>query len=79
MKITTNAIGNYSFNNIAPKKIQHVTKKNITASPEITNKEKEFFTKMYPAEKENIINYHFYSKTGELSGIALGKNLDRRM
>lgn len=79
MKITTNAIGNYSLNNISTKKVQHAAQKSITASPEITNKEKEFFTKMYPAQKENIINYHFYGKTGELSGVALGKNLDRRM
>lgn len=79
MKITTNNIGNYSLNNIATRNVQRTEQKTTSANPEITNKEKEFFTKMYPAQKEKIINYHFYGKTGELSGVALGENLDRRM
>lgn len=79
MKITTNNIGNYSLNNIAAKNVQKPAQKTVAANPDITTKEKEFFAKMYPAQKEKIINYHFYGKSGELSGVALGKNLDRRM
>jgi len=79
MKITTNNIGNYTLNKINAK----VQEKNIAQEQKIdariTNKEKDFFTELYPSKRDEIINYHFYSRSGEMSGVAVGKNLDRRM
>jgi len=79
MKITTNNIGNYAINKINAK----VQEKNIAQEQpidaRISNKEKDFFTELYPSKRDEIINYHFYSRSGEMSGVAVGKNLDRRM
>ena len=51
------------------KKIRDIRKK---------NEEKKFFTKMYPNEKDQIVNYHFYSKEGDKNGVALGSLFDKR-
>lgn len=79
MKITTNNIGNYSLSNLTAKVHQKTAAKDITTAASVSNREKEFFTKLYPAQKDEIINYHFYSKKGEMAGVAVGKNFDRRM
>jgi hypothetical protein len=82
MKIVTNNIGNYTLGNI---KASTATAQSARAekmadkTPSISNTEKEFFSKMYPTKRDEIINYHFYSRTGEKSGVAVGKNIDRRM
>lgn len=81
MKIATNNIGNYSirnFNNQPAAQVKKTAKQPETTAS-ISNKEKEFFQKMYPSQRDEIINYHFYSKSGEMSGVAVGKNIDRRM
>ena len=88
MKINTNMIGNYSphiarnvnstgkpkeaaqkfeLQNVAPKKTENLT-------PE----EKNFFADLYPDKKNEIIDYHFYSRSGELSGVKIGTIIDRR-
>ncbi len=78
MKISTNSFGNYNpiikpkqnnVPNIEPKK------NNII---KMTSEEKKFFTKMYPNEKEQIVNYHFYSRKGDKNGVALGSLFDKR-
>jgi 3-dehydroquinate dehydratase len=79
MNITTNNIGNYSLSNIAAKVQQKAVAKDVTSNVNISNKEKEFFTNLYPAQRDEIVNYHFYSSKGEMSGVAVGKNIDRRM
>ena len=80
MSITTNSIGNYNLyqvnkvnnaNRIQPKEIKKV-------DPEITKEEKNFFTKLYPQNKEEITDYHFYQRTGEMKGVSLGSLIDRR-
>lgn len=79
MKIVTNNIGNYGINKI-PQTVKKpiVESKNNTVGT-VTESEKSFFMKLYPAQKEEIINYHFYGKRGELNGVAVGKNIDTRM
>jgi len=80
MKIATNNIGNYSLRNINTSPARTVKAEQVAEKPPtISNKEKEFFSKMYPTQRDEIINYHFYSKSGERSGVTVGKNIDRRM
>ena len=79
MKITTNNIGNYSLSNITAKVQQKAVAKGVQKNMSISNKEKEFFTKLYPTQRDEIINYHFYSNKGQMSGVSVSKNIDRRM
>lgn len=79
MKILTNSIGNYTYNRAAAEVNHQSFDKNLNAETIISNKEKVFFTKLYPAKTDEIIKYHFYNKNGELSGVAVGKNVNRRM
>ena len=78
MKISTNSFGNYNpiigqnrtnISRVEPKKDETV---------KITNEEKKFFTEMYPKDKDQIANYHFYSKDGDKNGVALGSLFDKR-
>jgi hypothetical protein len=78
MKIGTNPIGNYS----------PIYKKAVVAKPEaklkvadneaISNNEKAFFSKMYPNNKEQILEHHFYMKDGNMKGVTIGSLFDRR-
>ena len=80
MRIDTNNIGNYTLRNINTTPAKAVQpEKAFEKTATISNKEKEFFSNMYPTQRDEIINYHFYSKSGEKSGVAVGKNIDRRM
>jgi hypothetical protein len=78
MKISTNSIGNYKPI-IAQKNnnVQQVEPKKSEAI-KISNEEKNFFTKLYPEEKDQIANYHFYNKEGDKNGVSLGSLFDRR-
>ena len=85
MKISTNAIGNY---------VPQINKAAITYQPEvketkdstsisneqqsITSDERNFFLQMYPSNSQEISNYHFYEKSGKMSGVKLGSIFDRR-
>lgn len=84
MKITTNNIGNYTpaiiqknnQNLPNPEQTQANSAKQETAP--LTSKEKQFFAKMYPEKQSEIMDYHFYQKTGKMSGVSLGTIIDRR-
>ena len=84
MKITTNNIGNYSpaliqknnHNTPNPEPAQANGTKGETAP--LSSKEKQFFAKMYPDKQSEIMDYHFYQKTGKMSGVSLGTIIDRR-
>lgn len=84
MIINTNSIGNYvarqarSISNVAQK--ESIPKTTQTSSTEslISAKEKEMFVKMYPDQKSEIMQYHYYQKNGVMSGVTLGSLLDRR-
>jgi hypothetical protein len=75
MKISTNNIGNYSLNHI-----QAAAQKR-TAQPkneELSADEKNFFIDRYPQKKAEIIDYHFYQKSGSMSGVKLGHLFDKK-
>ena len=78
MKISTNPIGNYSINSV--KKFNPVDKKQKVEDKalDINKNERKFFAKMYPAEKEKVMSYHFYNKSGKFGGVAIGRNIDMR-
>ena len=82
MKITPNAIGNYSpYNmktNTVERKINTEQVSEQKKSEPISKEEKTFFTKMYPESKDEIIDYHFYRNTGKMSGVAVGSLFDKR-
>ncbi len=91
MGIGINAIGNYGMfsSRINPtRKVAQTIKTQQTSSlgktqsnsaaSVITEKEKEFFVNRYPNQKEMIMNYHFYQRNGEVSGVAVGSIINRR-
>ncbi|MGE5363020.1 MAG: hypothetical protein ACM3SM_02735 [Bacteroidota bacterium] len=47
-------------------------------SSSITSEEKNFFINMYPDNKNEITDYHFYQKNGRMSGVTVGSLFDRR-
>ncbi len=71
MKIASNITGNYSLN---PGINRTMPKKSEELSPE----EKNFFINKYPEKKNDISDYHFYEKSGKMSGVNVGQLLDRR-
>lgn len=79
MKISTNSIGNYkpviakqnnNISKVEPKKVDDPIK--------VSNEEKKFFTKLYPENKDQINNYHFYNKVGDKNGVSIGSLFDKR-
>lgn len=48
------------------------------AQSSITSEEKNFFINMYPDNKNEITDYHFYQKNGRMSGVTVGSLFDRR-
>ena len=88
MKIDMNPVGNYSPINF--RNVNNRTKVNETSAKDntpktaqtknasLTPEEKTYFAKMYPANKSEIVDYHFYEKSGKLSGVQIGSLLDKR-
>lgn len=79
MKISTNSIGNYNPI-IANKKSIAVTidpKLKVEAA-NVSKEEKQFFTKLYPNDTDQIENYHFYNKAGDKNGVSIGSLFDKR-
>ena len=84
MRINTNSVGNYfqqqtrNISNVARQEsVQKTTTKKLVEQP-ISGKEKEMFAKMYPQQKSEIMEYHYYQKNGVMSGVTVGSLLDRR-
>jgi hypothetical protein len=80
MKISTNNIGNYKpvvtqRNNVASKLVKS---EEVNVNSKITSDEKKFFTKLFPEQKDEITNYHFYNKQGNKNGLSIGSLFDRR-
>ncbi len=73
MKITNNSIGNYSLYSIN----KPLETTSISAEA-VSKEEKIFFVKMYPQNKTEIMDYHFYQRTGKMSGVGLGSMFDKR-
>lgn len=91
MKIVPNSIGNYSPNYLREVQAKEVKAKaeareasavalpgNKPASEKITGEELKFFTNLYPENKSEIIDYHFYQKSGRMSGVSVGSLFDKR-
>jgi len=80
MRISTNSVGNYkpviAQRNNQIKKTEEAQK--IKLDAKISNDEKKFFQKLYPQQKEEINNYHFYNKSGRKNGVSLGSLFDKR-
>lgn len=84
MKISTNTMGNYSpayipkHNPAVPKQESQQAEASKNDQSVLTSKEKQFFAKMYPDKQNEIMDYHFYQKSGKMSGVSLGTIIDRR-
>ncbi len=79
MKITPNTFtGTYAPSYINREKPVEHTQKAETIKPAVSNEEKKYFSELYPENKEEIMNYHYYSKHGKMSGTALGSFFDKR-
>jgi hypothetical protein len=88
MKITTNVIGNYSprhINSIVKNSsLNKTTGKSVDSSAVQTKKdsltadEKNFFMDLYPQNKTDITDYHFYKRNGEMSGVKVGSLFDKK-
>jgi len=78
MKITTNSIGNYDQSYLKPNPINRNEITNKTNTNNISSEEKNFFAKLYPSQKEEILGYQFYDSKGKVSGVHVGSLFDRR-
>ena len=79
MKITNNAINNY---NLHPTNNANNIQQTLSKTKELnvlSKKEKNFFAGLYPKNKNEIINYHFYNSKAKMSGITKGSKIDRRI
>lgn len=50
----------------------------VNAAENINSDEKEFFVNLYPQNQNEITDYHFYQKSGKMSGVSVGSLFDRR-
>ncbi len=84
MRVTTNSIGNYfpqltkKVTNVSAKANVQKTSSNNSVEQILSQKEKEMFVKMYPQQKSEIMEYHYYQKNGVMSGVTVGSLFDRR-
>jgi len=84
MRVGTNNIGNYfpqrtrNVSNVAQKTNIQKTTKTLSVEQAITSKEKALFAKMYPQQKEEIMEYHYYQRNGSMAGVTVGSLFDRR-
>jgi len=75
MKISTNNIGNYSIQQL----LRNVDKKSqLQDGEELNEREKDFFINRYPQKKDEIVDYHFYQKSGKMSGVKIGHLFDKK-
>ena len=79
MKISTNSIGNYNpiITNKKSNALVIDPKKKVEVA-NVTKEEKQFFTKLYPNDTDQIENYHFYNKAGDKNGVSVGSLFDKR-
>ena len=78
MNINTNPVGNYNLYSIKQMKSSPAARQPVETAA-VNQDEKEFFMNMYPEQKTDIADYHFYQKSGKMSGVSLGSLFDRRM
>ncbi len=92
MGISINSIGNYNpyaskvgattitrkAASVKQTEAANVSINNISKQNVISTKEKEFFAHLYPDNIASIMDYHYYQRSGEMSGVAVGSLIDRR-
>ncbi len=80
MALNFNSIGNYSAFGIKGnnQSFRADSKNEVGGTDKISNDEKEYFAGMYPSNKNEIMDYSFYGRTGKMNGVSIGINLDRR-
>ena len=82
MKIAANPVGNYSPYNMKVNNVKQTASpaetKETSKTDLISKEEKKFFAKMYPEDKTEIVDYHFYKSSGKMSGVTVGSLFDRR-
>ncbi len=91
MAISINSIGNYNpytsrvgGTTAARKTAQvkpvenEVSVNKMAKQNAISTKEKEFFAQLYPDNITAIMDYHYYQRSGTMSGVAVGSLFDRR-
>jgi hypothetical protein len=78
MKITTNSIGNYGQTYIKSNQVSRNEQIQKTNYNNISSEEKNFFAKLYPSQKDEILGYQFYNSKGKISGVHVGSLFDRR-
>jgi len=76
MKISMNAVNNYTLQSL--NKTDNQNKIMNEEAGILSKDEKKFFAEVYPKNQSEIIDYHFYSNTGKMSGVSIGSNIDRR-
>ena len=77
MKIDNTITGNY--NAYAMQRTMRPAAIQPQAAAAISTEEKAFFINMYPEQKTEIQDYHFYQRSGKMSGVSVGSMFDRRM
>jgi len=88
MKISTNMIGNYnpqvSSGSVKQTKANEPSFKieagavDKKTAGNLSSEEKNYFVNLYPQNKNEITDYHFYQKTGKMSGVKIGSMFDKR-
>lgn len=54
------------------------TNNNIAENDAISKEEKTFFADMYPEKSSEIVDYHFYQRSGKMNGVSVGTLFDKR-
>jgi len=82
MKIENNSVGNYGptikKNPALANKSTGEMPDKIKDETKLSQDEKKYFANLYPEKAKEIMDYHFYEKSGKMSGVKLGSNFDRR-
>jgi hypothetical protein len=88
MEISMNNVGNYSprmrTNTDVSQKYNVEVNNDVKAKTAVqqentvTAEEKNYFMQLYPENKKEIVDYHFYQKSGKMSGVKVGSLIDRR-
>lgn len=77
MRISTSAVGNYSPNAI--NRTNNMSKSSDMPQnkiEDITRNERKFFTGLYPEKSAEVMDYHFYQRSGQMGGVKLGSLFD---
>ncbi len=80
MKIGMNTIGNYvpNIQRTTPKPPPQTQAVEKASDELITRSERQFFLDRYPDSKNEISDYHFYQRSGQMAGVNVGQLFDRR-